>query len=197
MALGCYNFHLHPASLSPVEFLAIALRNPVNTELLHRLRDLRIPQCHLTAGCLFQAIWNYRSGNPVDWGVNDYDVFYFDDSDLTEEAEDRVIQLVSEATADLGAKVEVRNQARVHLWYERRFNAPYPQLRHARDGIDRYLVACTRVGVDVASGELYAPDGLEDLAAGVLRINPLYPDTRQFEVKARSYQDRWPWLRIG
>ncbi len=50
MALGCYNFHLHPASLSPVEFLAIALRNPVNTELLHRLRDLRIPQCHLTAG---------------------------------------------------------------------------------------------------------------------------------------------------
>jgi hypothetical protein len=93
---------MHPASLSSVEFLAIALRNPVNTELLQRLRDLRIPQCHLTAGCLFQAIWNYRSGNPVDWGVNDYDVFYFDDSDLTEEAEDWVIQLVSEATADLG-----------------------------------------------------------------------------------------------
>lgn len=115
MALGCYNFQMHPASLSSVEFLAIALRNPVNTELLHRLRDLRIPQCYLTAGCLFQAIWNYRSGTPVDWGVNDYDVFYFDDSDLTEEAEDRVIQLVSEATADLGAKVEVRNQARVHL----------------------------------------------------------------------------------
>ena len=110
MALGCYNFQMHPASLSSVEFLAIALRNPVNTELLHRLRDRRIPQCYLTAGCLFQAIWNHRSGTPVDWGVNDYDVFYFDDSDLTEEAEDRVIQLVSEATADLGAKVEVRNR---------------------------------------------------------------------------------------
>ncbi|WP_028605774.1 nucleotidyltransferase family protein [Ottowia thiooxydans] len=184
------------ALLSTADFISIALRNPVNAQLLDRLRGLDIPQCYLTAGCLFQAVWNIHSGHSVEWGVNDYDVFYFDDSDLTEEAEDRVIVRALKATADLGVKIEVRNQARVHLWYERRFKAAYPQLRHAREGIDRYLVACTRVGIDVATGELYAPDGLDDLAAGVLRPNPLYPDARQFEGKARSYQERWPWLKI-
>lgn len=185
------------ASLSAYEFIAIALRNPVNAQLLSRLHALAIPQCYLTAGCLFQSVWNLRSGNAVDWGINDYDVFYFDDADLTEQAEDRVIQRVLQATADLGVNVEVRNQARVHLWYEQRFHAPYPALRSAREGIDRYLVNCTRVGIDVISGELYAPDGLDDLAAGILRPNPVHAGTRLFDTKARSYQERWPWLQVG
>lgn len=188
---------MSPTSLSASEFIAIALRNPVNGQLLSRLHGLAIPQCYLTAGCLFQSVWNLRSGNALDWGINDYDVFYFDDADLSEPAEDRVIQRVLQATADLCVNVEVRNQARVHLWYEKRFHAPYPQLRSAREGIDRYLVNCTRVGIDVMSGALYAPDGLEDLAAGILRPNFAYPDTRQFDAKACSYQQRWPWLRIA
>jgi hypothetical protein len=61
--------------------------------------------------------------------VKDYDVFYFDDSDLSWDAEDAVIRRVQEAVADLGVTVEVKNQARVHLWYEQRFKATYPRLR--------------------------------------------------------------------
>ena len=92
--------------------------------------------------------------------------------------------------------VEVRNQARVHLWFEKRFGSPYPRLRGARDGIDRYLVACTCVGIDVADGRLYAPYGLEDLWAGRLRRNPLNPSPDHFAEKAESYRARWPWLTI-
>lgn len=178
-------------------FIELALRNPVNAALLRdRLPALNLRECHLTAGCLFQAIWNHRSGRPADWGVKDYDVFYFDDSDLSWEAEDDVIRRVQAATSDLGVNVEVRNQARVHLWYEQRFKAPYPVLRSAREGIDRYLVACTCVGIEVASGALYAPDGLMDLAAGVLRMNPRYAAAGMFMEKAQSYRERWQWLRI-
>ena len=147
-------------------------------------------------GACFKRCGTTVRASPWKWGVDDYDVFYFDGSDLAEDAESGVIERALTATADLNVKVEVRNQARVHLCYERRFNASYPQLRHAHEGIDRYLVACTRVGINAATGELYAPDGLDDLAAGVLRPNPVYPDMRQFEAKALSYQDRWPWLRI-
>jgi hypothetical protein len=128
--------------------------------------------------------------------VKDYDVFYFDDTDLSWDAEDAVIRRVQHAVADLGATVEVKNQARVHLWYEARFKSPYPQLRSARDGIDRYLIACTRVGIDLADQTLYAPDGLDDLAAGILRMNPLLPMRELFLKKARDYQARWPWLQV-
>jgi hypothetical protein len=182
--------------LTPSAFISDAMKNPINAELLSRLGALRLNDCFLTAGCLFQATWNRVSEKPADWGVKDYDVFYFDDADLSWEAEDAVIQRVRKHVEDLGVNVEVKNQARVHLWYRQRFNADYPRLASARDGIDRYLVACTCVGIDVANGELYAPNGLEDLCAGVLRMNSRLPLSELFERKAESYRARWPWLTI-
>lgn len=182
--------------LTPAGLIAQAVQDPINAALLERLPGLGLRQGFLTAGCLFQATWNQLSDKPPGWGVKDYDVFYFDDTDLSWDAEDAVIQRVQHAVADLGVSVEVKNQARVHLWYEQRFKSPYPQLGSARDGIDRYLIACTRVGIDLADRTLYAPDGLDDLAAGVLRVNPLLPMRALFLKKAADYQARWPWLHI-
>ena len=182
--------------LTPSAFIAQALSNPVNAELLQRLDSLRLPQCHLTAGCLFQAVWNRQTGRAPDWGVKDYDVFYFDAADLSWEAEDRVIRAVQALTADLRVAVEVKNQARVHLWYRNRFQADYPQLTRATDGIDRYLIACTCVGIDTRSRSLYAPNGLDELQRGILRMNPRFAQPAMFRDKARSYQARWPWLSI-
>lgn len=182
--------------MTPAEFVDCAMENTVNAELMARLAPLRLDQCHLVAGCLFQTAWNRVSGNAPDWGIKDYDVFYFADDDLSWDAEDGVIRAVDALTADLGVTVEVRNQARVHLWYAERFGDGYPQLRSARDGIDRYLIACTCVGIEVASGELYAPNGLDDLARGMLRINPNNPRPALFREKAESYRVRWPWLSV-
>ncbi|HUB15598.1 MAG TPA: nucleotidyltransferase family protein, partial [Acetobacteraceae bacterium] len=102
------------------------MSNPANVALLSRLPSLVLDQCYLTAGCLFQAVWNRSSGQAADWGIKDYDVFYFDEHDLSWEAEDAVIQRVAALSGDLGIRVETRNQARVHLWYEQRFGTSYP-----------------------------------------------------------------------
>ena len=178
------------------DFQAVALTNPFNRELLGRLGSMDLNECHLTAGCLFQTVWNQISGRAPEWGIKDYDIFYFDDRDLSWEAEDRVIRRIAEATADLPIKIEVKNQARVHLWYHDRFGGDYPTLKSARAGIDRYLISCTCIGIDVRSGELYAPDGLDDLLSGKLRMNPLNPRPDLFRQKAESYRERWPWLEI-
>ena len=179
------------------DFHAAILTNVFNGQVLNRLALLQLPECHLTAGCLFQTFWNVRSGNAPEWGIKDYDVFYFDDQDLSYEAEDRVIQRVARVTADLPITVEVKNQARVHLWYADRFGGSYPQLRSARDGMDRYLISCTCVGIAVQGRGLYAPYGLDELKAGLLRINPANPKPDQFRNKAESYRKRWQWLEIA
>ena len=183
--------------VTPQAFLGHAMANPTNAALLSRLPSLGLNQCFLTAGCLFQAAWNRLSDCPVEQGVNDYDVFYFDDQDLSWGAEDKAIQCVNAVSADLGAKVETRNQARVHLWYKARFGREYLKLASTREGIDRYLVSCTCVGIEVASGGLYAPNGLADLERGILRPNPLSGQPALFQRKAQSYQARWPWLTIA
>ncbi|MEA3169836.1 MAG: uncharacterized protein QOI97_2784 [Pseudomonas sp.] len=182
-------------TLTVKTLLEIAMANPINAEITARLPALGVDQCMLTAGCLFQAVWNHQSNRPVAQDVKDYDVFYFD-TDLSYEAEDRVIRAAERLFEDLGVNVEVKNQARVHLWYGERFGRPYPQLHTAKQGVDRYLVAGTCIGLEIATGEVYAPHGLADVEQGVLRINPRHPEPGLFEQKARSYQARWPWLKI-
>ena len=184
---------MHPMTASDV--LHLVRSNPSVAAALERLPALGLPQCHVTAGCLFQTVWNLRSGRPAAENIRDLDVFTYD-PDTSWKAEDDAIRRVGALLGDLPIRVELRNQARVHLWYEARFGTPCPPLRSARDGIDRFLVACTSLGVAVGTGELYAPDGLGDLAAGLLRVNPRHPRPTQFSAKAADYLARWPWLRV-
>jgi hypothetical protein len=183
-------------SLTQEQFVQLVRANAINAALLERLKPLSLPQCHLAAGCLFQTVWNYRSGAQLTAQIKDYDVFYFDDTDLSWEAENAVIARVNAVTADLDTVIEVKNQARVHLWYEKRFGTPCPKLNAATEGIDRYLAAGLCLGIDVATGELYAPDGVEEAWRGILRINHRNAIPGQFLEKARDYRRRWPWLTI-
>ena len=179
------------------QFIDLALANPANAAILERLPALGAPDAWLVAGCLYQAVWNAKAGHAPDENVKDYDIFYCDRSDLSWDAEDAVIKRADSLFADLGIEHEVRNQARVHLWYEKKFGEPGTVLTTSRDGIERFLVACTCVGLRPGPGglELCAPHGLRDLFDGRLAPNPLQP-SGNFRAKALSYQARWPWLEI-
>ena len=137
-------------TLTDGELVRIAMANPINAEIASRLPALGLGQCMLTAGCLFQAIWNHQSRLPPAWGVKDYDVFYFDEN-LSWEAENEVIHSAQRLFQDLDVIVEIKNQARVHLWYGQRFGAAYPQLHSTKDGVDRYLIAGTCIGLALNS----------------------------------------------
>lgn len=70
-----------------------------------------------------------------------------------------------------------------------------------QEGIDRYLVPCTCVGMrpalgDVTAIEVYAPNGYADLYSGKLRPNPINDHRATFLRKAKAYQRRWSWLEI-
>ncbi|WP_242421754.1 nucleotidyltransferase family protein [Acidovorax sp. GW101-3H11] len=177
------------------------LQNPHNAVLLERLPFLGLPDAWLVAGCLFQTVWNLRSGLGPTAHIKDYDLFYFDGDDLSESAEQQVQARVSTLFADLPITVEAKNQARVHLWYERWFGYPYAPLQSARHGIERFLVPCTCVGLQPGNTIqtpplLYAPYGLAELYAGLMRPNPACPHLPLFQAKADSYRERWPWLTI-
>ena len=179
-------------------FLQDILSNRHNRIILERWEHLALPDGWLVAGCLFQSVWNRCSGLPAEAQIKDYDLFYFDGNDLSAQAEECVQAHVAHVLSDLGIAVEAKNQARVHTWYPEWFGHPYPALRSACDGIDRFLVPATCVGVRPAGDgfDVYAPHGVAQVYEGGLSLNPLIPHQALFEAKARSYQARWPWLRI-
>ncbi len=179
-------------------FLELALADPANRAILERLPDLGVCDAWLVAGCLVGPVWNALSGQPPQSGVNDYDIFYWDD-DTSWEAEDRVIKRADALFADLGIVHEVRNQARVPLWFQERFGSSYPETSSSAENIGGFIVACTCLGLrgdDRGGFELCAPKGLEDLFDGILRRNPDNPTPDRFAEKCASYQARWPWLTV-
>lgn len=180
------------------ELIGHALANRINGLIADRLYAIGLPDCWLASGCVFQPVWSALTGRPADHGINDYDVFYFD-PDTSWEAEDAVIRRCADAFADLGVEVQVRNQARVHLWYPQKFGQPYAPLRDATDSLTRFLAPCCAVGIRrTAQGhEVAAPLGLDDLFAMTIRRNKLTTGPRaQYEAKAARWQACWPEVTV-
>jgi hypothetical protein len=185
-------------------FMALVLANPVNRALLERLPALDLPDSAVVAGCLFQSVLNGITGNDPSHGISDYDLSYCDLTDLSWEAEDRVIRRCAEAFADLGVDVQVRNQARVHLWYEDHFGAPSEPLTSTNDGIDHYLTACSAFGVrpgvdpDEAGGwDIYAPFGFDDLFAMIVKpMTGVHNLPYAYAAKTDRWRQVWPGLTV-
>ena len=180
------------------EFLAAALRNPVDEAIVEELFQLALPDAWIVSGCLVQTVWNVLTARPVDYGIDDYDIFYFD-PDTSWQAEDAVIRQVQGRLAKFGAKVEVRNQARVHLWYPEKHGLPYPALQSSTDGIDRFLTKNTQIGIRRAldGHEVYAPNGFDDVVDMIVRPNP-GPNfsAANYEAKAGRWKKLWPELTV-
>jgi uncharacterized protein len=181
------------------EFLALVKADPDIAAMLAAMSTFAAPDLWLVSGVLFQTVWNVLDGKPRGHGIQDYDLFYFDE-DVSEEAEDRWIKRAAAHFAFAPREVQLRNQARVHLWYPQKFGIPYPRLRSSCDGIRQFLLPACMVGVrpqPSGDAELFAPLGVDDIFGRILRPNPLWqgPPRREYLAKVARYMRDWPKLK--
>jgi hypothetical protein len=171
-------------------------------EIVRRAETLGLPDTWVVSGCLFQTVWNVLAGENPARAIKDYDLFYFDASDCSSESEHEVNRRAAELFADLGCEIDVRNQARVHLWYADEFGVEgYPRLTKSTDGIDNFLAVCCMVAVrrtSAGSIDLYAPWGVEDVFDRIVRPNPWYPNAPIdcYNKKAARWRALWPGLKV-
>ncbi|HEY3950254.1 MAG TPA: nucleotidyltransferase family protein [Phenylobacterium sp.] len=179
---------------------AIVRASPSLMTVLETARDLALPDWLIFSGAIYQRVLNHLTGRDADYGIKDYDLGYHDASDISYEAEDLVIRRVAAAFASpLREMVEVRNQARVHVWFEGKFGEPYAPLTQTAEALARFTSTTFSVGARLEpDGRLtvIAPFGLEDLFALRLRPNPTRK-TNGFERTAASAIARWPELVIA
>ena len=179
-------------------FLDYLQRNPVNRAVLDRAGELRLSDWWLAAGALFQTVWNVMDGREPTAGIRDYDLFYFD-PDLSWAAEDAVIRRAHELFADVDAVIEVRNEARVHVWYEEHFGVPAAPFTSTADAVDHFASTTCCYAVtrrDDGTLDVYAPHGFDDLFAQRVRPNPLLAPRAVYESKAARWTEQWPGLVV-
>jgi uncharacterized protein len=178
----------------------MVLGSPRLMQVLTIARDLDLPDWRIVSGAIYQTVWNALTGRDPDYGVKDYDLFYFDGADTSYEAEDVVIRRAERAyPADLAALVEVRNQARVHLWFEQHFGEPYAPLTCSDEALARFVGPAFAVGVRLEPDgrlDVAAPFGLDDIFALRIRPNPNRPRARGWAKVTASARARWPELEI-
>ncbi|MEL6363037.1 MAG: nucleotidyltransferase family protein, partial [Pseudomonadota bacterium] len=87
------------------EFSSIVQSNPINRAILELLPDTGLNDVWLVSGCLFQTVWNDKTGRAPGYGIKDYDLFYYDDSDLSWDAEDTAIRQAMQALAGIDANI--------------------------------------------------------------------------------------------
>ncbi|MDO8296805.1 MAG: nucleotidyltransferase family protein [Caulobacter sp.] len=172
---------------------------PSMMTVLAAARELDLPDWMIVSGAVYQRVWNHLTGREPDYGVRDYDVIYFD-PDTSWDAEDVFIKRAAALfPPPLAELVEVRNQARVHLWFEDHFGEPYEPLSTSAEALTRFVAPAFCVGVRLEPDDrltIHAPFGLEDLFAMTLRPNPNRGLAKGWVKTTTSARARWPEVMV-
>lgn len=177
---------------------ALLAQNSVLTMVLDRLVGLGLPGYYVGAGIVTQTVWNLACGRDPTADVKDIDVVYFDASDLSAATEDRQQAAVEALLPDVPLRFDVKNEARVHIWYEQKFGYPIEPYRSTEHAIATWPTTATAIGVrkEGAGLKVCAPFGLGDLLGLVLRPNKAQITEEIYLRKARRWCQCWPQLEL-
>ena len=132
----------------------------------------------------------------AEFGLKDVDLIYFDEQDLSFESEASHERCLRDLFQHLPIKLDVKNEARVHLWYEDRFGDAIKPYSSSADAIATFPTTATAVGVRQIRSkfECCAPFGLDDLFSLVVRPNKRQITRAIYEAKVDRWRSIWPRL---
>lgn len=172
--------------------------DPVLMRFLHGMAELNLPDPLLGSGAIYNSVWNVLTGRPRHTGIKDADLVYFDPADRSYEAEDRVIRRVQTYFANSPIPPEVRNQARVHLWFPQKFGLHYPELKSSAEMLNYFATKTHAIAARIEAGQIviFAPFGLDDLFSFRLTPNPALSNKFTHDSKAARAKAIWPELSV-
>jgi len=190
-----YNTDLH----NQLEQLTqILLQSEPMRIVLEKSNEMGFTDYYVGAGCIAQTVWNYQLELDLLHGISDFDVVYYDDSDLSAEAEHAFAHNLRTAVAASNINLDVNNQARVHLWYKDYFGYDITPYHSVEEAINSWPTTATSVGVRLESGKLkvYAPFGLNDMFGLIVRANKAQITEKIYMDKVHKWSAKWPSLKI-
>lgn len=191
-----YNLDIH----RQIEILEkIIMLSETLSEAIERAKTLDLDNYYIGAGCITQTVWNYLSNNPLDYGIKDIDFVYFDDNNLDLEAENQVTLKIKNLYSDLKNQIDIKNQARVHLWYKSHFGYEIKPYSSLEDAINTWPTTATAIGVRKEKNnefKVYAPFGLNDLFGKIVRANKAQITEEIYKSKVVSWTNKWEDLIV-
>lgn len=158
-------------------------------------RSANLPDWMIGAGFVRNKIWDYlHDFANKEVPTADIDLIYYDTSNLSEDREKEVDQLLKNK---LDINWSVKNQARMHTVHHRA--KPY---KNTEEALAEWVETATCVAVRLEDDDtitLFAPHGIDDLVNLVVRptasfLNNL--DVFWARIKSKHWEQKWPKLTI-
>jgi hypothetical protein len=178
--------------------LYIVFQSNLISDAFERAVRINLPNWCIGSGCIAQTVWNHFHGYSLESFISDVDLVYFDPTDLSFEAEDAVIQQAAEYFEGFSTPVDIKNQARVHLWVEEKFGYNISPYKSVENAIDTWPTTSTAVALrpNGSTYTVYAPYGLDDLFSLTIRPNKVQITKEIYEIKCQKWGKCWPKLKF-
>lgn len=176
----------------------ILKKDPDLWQLITAASALNIPNLYVGGGSLAQSVWNHLFHKSIGYGFSDVDIVYFD-GDLSEEKEKRVRNQISAALSPNRYDVDVKNEARVHLWYQAHFGMSIKPYSSTEDAISSWPSTATALGVYLDKKQklqVFAPYGMNDIYKGIMRPNKQMITKAMYDKKVTKWSQKWPELDV-
>lgn len=179
------------------ELIAILKKNTTLWTILEKAPSFGLKNYYIGAGVISQTVWNAQNDFPLLQGISDVDFVYFD-PDLSYEKEDYYIHLIQKEFALMPLGIDIKNEARVHLWYKSHFGYDIKPYESVEEAIASWPTTATAVGVRLEDGKpiIYAPFGLDDLFDEIIRPNKVAVKESVYRAKCEKWKAKWPSLTI-
>lgn len=181
------------------EFRTLLTSSKFLNEVLNTIKECKDEKYYIGAGAVAQTIWNAKFGYADGYGIDDVDIVYFNDIDISKEDEDMKLNAIREALKAISQKIDLKNQARVHLWYKEKFGSDINSISSIENAISRWPTTSTSIAVRVDGNsmlETIAPFGISDLIGCKIKPNKTQITKDIYEMKIAKWIKKWPKLEI-
>lgn len=166
--------------------------------IIRQTAEFKLPNYYIGGGAICQSVWNTLFSKPVGYGISDIDIVYFD-KDLSERKEAAQSDQLRKFFEESGYEIDVKNEARVHLWYETHFGYPIEAYQSTEEAISTWPTTASSIGVFLDGDDnlqIFAPYGMNEMFAGIVKANKVLITEEVFRNKAKKWQNKWSDLKI-
>ena len=183
------------------KFISILKQNKDLMVILDYIYELNLPNFYIAAGSIFQTIWNYYDKKPLNYGIKDIDIIYYDTKNISMDYEENLERKITNyfKSINLNYEFDVHNEARMHLWKKENENKDINQYKNSEDAIDQWIATVHAVGITKRNNKIniYAPYGLSDIFSKTIRPIKHKANSKElYDKKVESWKNRFSNLNI-
>ncbi|WIV12706.1 nucleotidyltransferase family protein [Proteiniborus sp. MB09-C3] len=186
--------------LKEEEMLIEIIENSLHLQkIVLALYGFKAEHCYIGAGAISQTVWNILTNRPVDYGIDDIDIVYYNSQNIEEKYEKKIAEYLNQTLEEYPLWLDVKNEARVHLWYKEKFGYDIEPYKSIEEAIDTWPTTATSLGVRKISEncwEIYAPFGLKDIFEMKVVANNRQITKEIYNTKVKKWVQKWPELNI-